>query len=88
MSAEDVVAALTFLTARTVADAVRAADTTEEIASGGGTRDPVLMGTLGELLPGIAPRASDALGSPSCPGGGGTWLPPPARERRVRLVLV
>lgn len=65
LSAEDVVATLTFLTARTVADAVRAAGATEVIASGGGTRNPVLTRMLGELLPGVALRTSDALGLPA-----------------------
>ncbi|NEA99489.1 anhydro-N-acetylmuramic acid kinase [Streptomyces sp. SID13726] len=125
LPAEDVVATLTFLTARTVADAVRAAGATEVIASGGGTRNPVLMRTLGELLTGVALRTSDALGLPSAakesyafavlgfltahglpgtdpvstgarharvlgsitPGQDGLRLPPPVRERPVRLVL-
>ncbi|MGX1567477.1 anhydro-N-acetylmuramic acid kinase [Streptomyces sp. NPDC055506] len=65
LPAEDVVATLTMLTARTVADAVRAVGATEVIASGGGTRNPVLMGMLGELLPGVAVRASDELGLPA-----------------------
>ncbi|WP_328408849.1 anhydro-N-acetylmuramic acid kinase [Streptomyces violaceus] len=65
LPAEDVVATLTMLTARTVADAVRAVGATEVIASGGGTRNPALMGMLGELLPGVAVRASDELGLPS-----------------------
>ncbi|WP_406320333.1 anhydro-N-acetylmuramic acid kinase [Streptomyces sp. NBC_00519] len=62
LRAEDVVATLTMLTARTVADAVRALGATEVIASGGGTRNPVLMGMLGERLPGVAVRTSDELG--------------------------
>jgi len=45
LSAEDVVATLTLLTARTVADAVRAAGATEVIASGGGTRNPGCRGS-------------------------------------------
>ncbi|MET7736123.1 anhydro-N-acetylmuramic acid kinase [Streptomyces sp. NPDC005402] len=125
LSAEDVIATLTFLTARTVADAVVAVGATEVLASGGGTRNPVLMRMLGELLPGVALRASDALGLPSAakeayafavlgfltahgvpgtepastgarharvlgsitPGRDGLRLPPPARQRPVRLVL-
>jgi anhydro-N-acetylmuramic acid kinase len=62
LRAEDVVATLTMLTARTVADAVRALDATEVIASGGGVRNPVLMGMLGQQLPGTAVRTSDELG--------------------------
>jgi len=62
LTAEDVVATLTMLTARTVADAVLALDATEVIASGGGIRNPVLMEMLGRLLPGVAVRTSDELG--------------------------
>ncbi|WP_409468268.1 anhydro-N-acetylmuramic acid kinase [Streptomyces sp. HC307] len=65
LPAEDVIATLTELTARTVADAVRAVEATEVIASGGGTRNPVLMGMLGDQLPGVPVRASDELGLPS-----------------------
>ncbi|WP_053849246.1 anhydro-N-acetylmuramic acid kinase [Streptomyces sp. NRRL B-24085] len=125
LSAEDVIATLTFLTARTVADAVCGAGATEVLASGGGTRNPVLMRMLGDLLPGIAVRPSDVLGLPAAakecyafavlgfltahglpgtepastgarharvlgsitPGREALRLPPPARERPVRLVL-
>ncbi|ANS69351.1 anhydro-N-acetylmuramic acid kinase [Streptomyces lincolnensis] len=125
LPAEDVVATLTALTARTVADAVRAVGATEVIASGGGVRNPVLMGALGRELPGVALRTSDEPGLPSAakeayafavlgfltahglpgtepastgarhasvlgsltPGRDGLRLPPPARERPVRLVL-
>jgi anhydro-N-acetylmuramic acid kinase len=62
LRAEDVVATLTMLTARTVADAVLALGATEVIASGGGVRNPVLMGMLGQRLPGIPLRTSDELG--------------------------
>jgi len=65
LTAEDVIATLTRLTSRTVADAVRAVRATEVIASGGGTRNPVLMAMLGAELPGVALRTSDALGLPS-----------------------
>ncbi|MGF0175217.1 anhydro-N-acetylmuramic acid kinase [Streptomyces sp. Marseille-Q5077] len=125
LPAEDVVATLTMLTARTVADAVRAMGATEVIASGGGTRNPVLMRMLGQRLPGVALRTSDELGLPSAakeayafaalgfltahglpgtvpsatgarharvlgsitPGRDGLRLPPPAKERPIRLVL-
>ncbi|WP_328421001.1 anhydro-N-acetylmuramic acid kinase [Streptomyces sp. NBC_00443] len=125
LPAEDVVATLTMLTARTVADAVRATGATEVIASGGGTRNPVLMRMLGQRLAGVALRPSDELGLPSAakeayafavlgfltahglpgtvpaatgarharvlgsitPGRDGLRLPPPAKERPVRLVL-
>lgn len=66
LAPEDVVATLTRLTARTVADAVRAVGASEVIASGGGTRNPTLMAflraELGEKLP---VRTSDELGLPS-----------------------
>lgn len=61
----DLVATLTALTARTVADAVRATGATEVIASGGGTRNPVLMAALGEQLPGVPVLTSDRLAVPS-----------------------
>lgn len=62
---QDVVATLTRLTAVTVADAVRSVRATEVIASGGGTRNPVLMGLLRAELGGTALRTSDELGLPS-----------------------
>ncbi|MFH9002581.1 anhydro-N-acetylmuramic acid kinase [Streptomyces afghaniensis] len=65
LPAEDVVATLTMLTARTVADAVRSVGATEVVASGGGTHNPVLMGMLGDLLPGVAVHTSDELGLPA-----------------------
>ncbi|GGN60085.1 anhydro-N-acetylmuramic acid kinase [Streptomyces albiflavescens] len=65
LTAEDVIATLTRLTARTVADAVRAVRATEVIASGGGTRNPVLMAMLSEELPDVLLRTSDELGLPS-----------------------
>ncbi|MFF1743743.1 anhydro-N-acetylmuramic acid kinase [Streptomyces mirabilis] len=65
LTAEDVIATLTRLTARTVADAVRSVGATEVIASGGGTRNPALMAMLGAELPGVPLRTSDALGLPA-----------------------
>jgi anhydro-N-acetylmuramic acid kinase len=65
LPAEDVIATLTLLTARTVADAVRSVAATEVIASGGGTRNPVLMAMLAAELPGVPLRTSDELGLPS-----------------------
>ncbi|PSM39743.1 anhydro-N-acetylmuramic acid kinase [Streptomyces dioscori] len=68
---EDVIATLTRLTARTVADAVRSLGTagpsraTEVIVSGGGTRNPVLMSMLEEELAGTPLRLSDDLGLPA-----------------------
>jgi anhydro-N-acetylmuramic acid kinase len=66
LPAADVLATLTRLTARTVADAVRPLGATEVIASGGGTRNPTLMASLRDELGPTAPlRTSDALGLPS-----------------------
>lgn len=77
LPAEDVVATLTRLTARTVADAIRPFGATEVIASGGGTRNPVLMDWLREELGpasevgadgaagGCVVRSSDELGLPA-----------------------
>ncbi|MEV0318501.1 anhydro-N-acetylmuramic acid kinase [Streptomyces sp. NPDC050658] len=66
LAPEDVVATLTALTARTVADAVRAVGATEVVASGGGTRNPTLMAFLrAELGSGVPVRTSDELGLPS-----------------------
>ncbi|MET8686931.1 anhydro-N-acetylmuramic acid kinase [Streptomyces sp. NPDC004732] len=69
LPAEDVVATLTRLTARTVADAVRSVGASEVIASGGGTQNPVLMAflraELAELADGVPLRTSGELGLPS-----------------------
>ncbi|MFJ5260263.1 anhydro-N-acetylmuramic acid kinase [Streptomyces sp. NPDC088387] len=65
LSAEDVIATLTMLTARTVADAVRGVGATEVLVSGGGTRNPALVSMLGECLPGVLVRRSDVWGLPS-----------------------
>lgn len=62
---EDVVATLTRLTARTVADAVRSVAASEVIASGGGTRNPALMAALRAELGTVPVRTSDELGLPS-----------------------
>ena len=62
---EDVIATLTMLTARTLADAVRQVDATELIVSGGGTLNPTLMAMLRGELPGIGVSTSDQLGLPS-----------------------
>ncbi|MEU8777933.1 anhydro-N-acetylmuramic acid kinase [Streptomyces sp. NPDC048606] len=62
----DLLATLTRLTARTVADALRPLAVTEVVASGGGTSNPVLMEMLRAELPaGTALSRSDALGLPS-----------------------
>ncbi|MGW4080574.1 anhydro-N-acetylmuramic acid kinase [Streptomyces asiaticus] len=62
---DDVLATVTELTARTVADAVRSVHATEVIASGGGTRNPTLMRALRRELGPIALRTSDDLGLPA-----------------------
>ncbi|MFD8020736.1 anhydro-N-acetylmuramic acid kinase [Streptomyces lavendulae] len=66
LAPQDVLATLTRLTARTVADALRPLRATEVVASGGGTRNPALMAALREELPpGTALLTSDALGLPA-----------------------
>lgn len=61
---EDVVATVTELTARTVADAVSRSEGTEVIAAGGGTRNPFLMRRLAAALQGVPLRTTDELGLP------------------------
>ena len=60
---EDLVATLTALTARTVADAVRGVD--HVILSGGGTRNPVLVRMLRDELATSRVVVSDEVGFPS-----------------------
>ena len=60
----DVLATLTRLTARTVADAARRHGASELIASGGGVRNPALMAALAEEAA-IPLTTSDALGLPA-----------------------
>ncbi|WP_329004294.1 anhydro-N-acetylmuramic acid kinase [Kribbella sp. NBC_00709] len=62
--AEDLVATVTTLTARTVADAVRRYGGTEVVASGGGIQNPALMHLLADELD-IPVRTTDELGMPS-----------------------
>jgi len=62
---DDLVATVTALTARTVADAVHAHGGTEVIAAGGGIRNPALMHRLAEELDGVPLRSTDELGLPS-----------------------
>jgi anhydro-N-acetylmuramic acid kinase len=63
--ADDLVATVTALTARTVADAVRRYGGTEVVASGGGIRNPVLMHMLASELGDVPVRTTDELGLPS-----------------------
>ena len=60
----DLVATLTALTARTVADAVRGAGVDTLVVSGGGAANPTLMAMLGAELPGVRFVPSDELGAP------------------------
>lgn len=61
----DLVATLTRLTARVVAAEIVAAGVQQVFASGGGVQNPVLMGALAELMPGVQLGHSDALGVPA-----------------------
>ena len=62
--AQDLQATLAQLTARSLADAVRAhaADTGELLVCGGGARNAALMRALAAALPGVAVRSTDAEG--------------------------
>ncbi|MFF3723758.1 anhydro-N-acetylmuramic acid kinase [Streptomyces erythrochromogenes] len=62
---QDLVATLTRLTARTVADALRPLGATEVFASGGGVRNPTLTAMLRAELAGTPLRTSDELGLPA-----------------------
>lgn len=62
---QDLVATLTRLTARTVADALRPLAATEVFVSGGGVRNPALMAMLREELGSAAVRGSQELGLPA-----------------------
>lgn len=61
----DLLATLCALTARTVADQVRRYELDGLVVSGGGTRNPVLMGMLDELLARTRLIRSEELGVPS-----------------------
>ena len=61
----DLVATLTELTARTVADAIRSAAVDVLVVSGGGVRNPVLIRRIAELLPEVGVRSSDDIGVPA-----------------------
>lgn len=62
ITSEDLVATVTALTARTIADACRAHSVEEVVAAGGGVRNPTLMGMLAEELPGVDIRSIDDFG--------------------------
>lgn len=59
---DDLVATLTALTARTVADAATSLGVTEVVAAGGGTRNPTLMAMLDDALGDARLGTIDALG--------------------------
>lgn len=61
----DLVATLTALTARTVADDVRAAGIERLYLSGGGAANPVMVGMLVELLEEVTVGTTDELGLPT-----------------------
>jgi len=60
----DLVATLTALTARTVADAVRGAAVDTLVVSGGGAANPTLLGMLAAEVPGVRIVPSAELGAP------------------------
>jgi anhydro-N-acetylmuramic acid kinase len=60
----DLIATLTALTARTVADAVRAAGVDTLVVSGGGCANPTMMRMLADRLPGVRLATSAELGAP------------------------
>jgi anhydro-N-acetylmuramic acid kinase len=60
----DLIATLTALTARTVADAVRSAGVDTLVVSGGGAANPTMVAMLGAELPGVRIVASAELGAP------------------------
>jgi anhydro-N-acetylmuramic acid kinase len=65
VDAADLIATLTALTARTVADAIRAACVDSLVVSGGGSANPTMLGMLAACLPGVRILPSDELGAPS-----------------------
>ncbi|MFI6144693.1 anhydro-N-acetylmuramic acid kinase [Streptomyces sp. NPDC051109] len=80
---QDLVATLTRLTARTVADALRPLGTTEVFVSGGGVRNPALMAMLrDELADGTGSTGSTAVRMSQELG-----LPPEAKEAYAFAVL-
>ena len=65
LSTDDLLATLTELTARLVADACTAHRLTELVAAGGGVRNPVLMRRIAALSPSTAVRTIDEFGLPA-----------------------
>jgi len=64
LETDDLVATLTALTARAIADEAVRHGLAELVVSGGGTRNATLMAWLAAALPGVAIRPSDAFGIP------------------------
>ncbi|MGS0684889.1 anhydro-N-acetylmuramic acid kinase [Nakamurella sp. GG22] len=62
ISPDDLIATLTELTARTVADAITKAGATEVIASGGGTMNPALMSALENRIAPVPLLTAEDLG--------------------------
>lgn len=65
ISTEDLLATLTELTARLVADACRDYDLAELVVAGGGVRNPTLMRRITELSVPTRPRTIDEFGLPA-----------------------
>lgn len=65
IGADDLVATATALTARTVADALARYGVGEVVASGGGTRNPTLIGMIRSEAPSVRLRKIDEWGIPS-----------------------
>jgi anhydro-N-acetylmuramic acid kinase len=62
---DDLLATLAELTAVTVAEACRSFEVVRVVAAGGGVRNPVVMGRLGALLPGVELTTIEELGLPA-----------------------
>lgn len=62
---DDLIATLTALTARTVADQVRSHDIDVLVASGGGAANPTMIAMLRDALPEVRITTSDEFGAPS-----------------------
>ncbi|PYG01839.1 anhydro-N-acetylmuramic acid kinase [Georgenia satyanarayanai] len=65
LSTPDLLATLTALTARTVADELRAHGVTRVLASGGGAANPTMLRMLAKEVPGVEVLTTDVLGLPA-----------------------
>lgn len=61
---EDIVASVTAAAAKGIADALRPFELANLFVSGGGARNPCLMGELRQRLPGVSMRGTEELGVP------------------------